>query len=95
MTPREKELRGPVLRAERAWADWFDGIPNEDVDRAIAVLREHPGPGGNVPFHIFSAAMGFPAPDPMRPGVWWRYDPPTGRFLDLAGGGAARIGDAR
>jgi hypothetical protein len=90
-TSREDELRGPVLRSERAWADWFDGIPNEDVDRAIAVLREHPGPGGNVPYHIFSAAMGCPAPDPVRRGIWWHYDPPSGRFLDLPGGGSVRL----
>jgi hypothetical protein len=24
-----------------------------------------------------------------------RYDPPTGRFIDLAGGGVARIGGTR
>lgn len=91
-TTREEELRGPVLRSECAWADWFDGIPNADADDAVTVLIGAGIDLDTVPYHIFSAAMGCPAPHPIKRGVWVHYDPPTGRFLDLPGGGAVRYG---
>lgn len=68
-------------------AHWFN-----KADNAISVYRDKEEPG--APTTIFVQKIRFREVGQLG-AAELRYDPPTGRFIDLAGGGVARIGGAR
>jgi twinkle protein len=74
----------PTLYDIAGSANWYN-----KADNGISIWRDKENPGAPVDIHIKKIRFR----EVGQLGVaQLHYDPPTGRFLDLAGGGSVRVG---